>query len=210
MILGGVQCVFKREIPPYKPYEIWSRVLSWDDKWLYMVSHFVEMGAFKPNGYYLQDNRDPQPTNTNTPPSREVSEEQFREKMQKKVFASAVSRYVFKQGRKTLPPEKMLQKCGLLPAGFCVSEQTNLSFIDESAVGSLKNRNIAGSNGPNIKSTVYQGEEAKEAKEAWDSIEERRRQGLEAAQLKLGWDAVHELFDGDTWALGRYMDLLWR
>ncbi|KAK1144819.1 hypothetical protein N8T08_004831 [Aspergillus melleus] len=44
MILSGVQCVFRREIKPYQGYEVWSRVMSWDEKWVYIVSHFVERG----------------------------------------------------------------------------------------------------------------------------------------------------------------------
>ena len=51
---GGVQCSFRREIRPGQKVEIWSRVLAWDGKWLYLVSHFVEAGAAKPRGYWLQ------------------------------------------------------------------------------------------------------------------------------------------------------------
>lgn len=34
----------------------------------------------------------------------------------KAVFASSIARYVVKNGRKTVPPEKALLECGLLPA----------------------------------------------------------------------------------------------
>lgn len=34
---------------------------------------------------------------------------------QKAVFASSIARYVFKNGRRTVPPEQVLSMCGLLP-----------------------------------------------------------------------------------------------
>ncbi|KAL2008468.1 hypothetical protein VTN00DRAFT_6662 [Thermoascus crustaceus] len=91
MILSGVQCVFRKEIRPYQPYEVWSRVLSWDEKWIYIVSHFVERDAFRPREYYLQRKK-PRGCLQPTTPSQ-------GDQVQKKVFASAVSRYVFKQGQ---------------------------------------------------------------------------------------------------------------
>lgn len=106
MILSGVQCVFRREIKPYQPYEVWSRVFSWDNKWIYLVSHFVERGTFEPRSRLLQGGR-----LRNLPGKPEGELDQ----VQRKLFASAVSRYVFKQGRKTYPPEKMFLQCGLLP-----------------------------------------------------------------------------------------------
>jgi hypothetical protein len=42
--LGAVSCFFQRQIEPFQAFEIWTRVLSWDRKWLYLVSHIVEKG----------------------------------------------------------------------------------------------------------------------------------------------------------------------
>lgn len=39
--LGAVKCSFRREIRPYERYEMWTRVLSWETKWLYTITHFV-------------------------------------------------------------------------------------------------------------------------------------------------------------------------
>ncbi|KAF7589551.1 hypothetical protein BBP40_004174 [Aspergillus hancockii] len=111
MILSGVQVVFRREIKPYQGYEVWSRVLSWDEKWIYLVSHFVKRGAFPPSKFLLQPN---------TPADR--GRARSGGEPEKQVFASAVSRYVFKQGRKTFPPEQMLVECGLLPSKDSMSE----------------------------------------------------------------------------------------
>ncbi|CAK40115.1 uncharacterized protein An09g01760 [Aspergillus niger] len=48
--LGSTACVFKREIKPYQAYEIHTRLLSWDEKWVYFVSHFVKTGGKKDKG----------------------------------------------------------------------------------------------------------------------------------------------------------------
>ncbi|KAB2577953.1 hypothetical protein BFW01_g9418 [Lasiodiplodia theobromae] len=110
MILGGVKCVFRKEIKPYQGYELWTRVLSWDEKWIYIVSHFVERDQFVPEDYYLQPRKKPGPRN-NAAGKPDVAE---REPL-KKIFASSISRYVFKEGRVTVPPEKILRQAGLLP-----------------------------------------------------------------------------------------------
>jgi hypothetical protein len=54
IVFGGVQCSFRREIRPGQSYEVWTRILAWDNKWLYLVSHIVKKGAVKPRGYTLQ------------------------------------------------------------------------------------------------------------------------------------------------------------
>lgn len=179
MILSGVQCVFRREIKPYQPYEVWSRVLSWDEKWIYILSHFVERGAVRHKKYLLQPKKHKDRCSGNKSQSNQAH----------KVFASAVSRYVFKQGRKTFPPEKMLIECGLLPA----------------------KRNAQDSELDRVSEESDYLEEVGEKKSTWRSIEERRKRDLDTVQLKLGWDAVHNCFDGDdSAALGRYTDLIWR
>nr|XP_001393492.2 hypothetical protein ANI_1_1116084 [Aspergillus niger CBS 513.88] len=82
--LGSTACVFKREIKPYQAYEIHTRLLSWDEKWVYFVSHFVKTGGKKDKG-------------------------------EKCILASAVTRYVFKNGRISVSPETVLSRAGLLP-----------------------------------------------------------------------------------------------
>ncbi|KAH9232927.1 hypothetical protein K456DRAFT_1838181, partial [Colletotrichum gloeosporioides 23] len=107
MILGGADCVWRKEIAPYEAYELWTRVLAWDEKWIYLVSHFVKAGKFVPSEYAMKPSSTAKKGrsrgNTESDPS-------------KAVFASSIARYVFKNGRKTVPPEKALLECGLLPA----------------------------------------------------------------------------------------------
>lgn len=108
MILGGTSCTWHKEIKPYQPYELWTRVISWDDKWLYLVTHFVEAGRFGPDEYVMQPRR-----------GKGGGSSQWSKKdgadMFKAVFASSVARYVFKNNRKTIPPEQALTRAGLLP-----------------------------------------------------------------------------------------------
>ncbi|EKV04364.1 glucan 1,3-beta-glucosidase [Penicillium digitatum] len=98
--LGGTSCIFKREIKPLQRYEVWSRVLSWDAKWLVMVSYFVRAGTHQSVMRDLQ--------------KREQAKEGLDP--QKAILAVAVTRYVFKDGRRTAPPEEVLQCVGLYPS----------------------------------------------------------------------------------------------
>ncbi|GLA41776.1 hypothetical protein AnigIFM63309_009882 [Aspergillus niger] len=95
--LGSTACVFKREIKPYQAYEIHTRVLSWDEKWVYFVSHFVKTGGKKDKGEVVFGGS-----------ATGVKDE-------KCILASAVTRYVFKKGRISVSPETVLSRAGLLP-----------------------------------------------------------------------------------------------
>jgi hypothetical protein len=106
MILGGTTCTWHKEIKPYQPYELWTRVISWDDKWLYVVTHFVKAGAFRPDEFVMQPWRGR---------GGKKRAEKSEAEIDKAVFASSVARYVFKNNRKTIPPEQALRRVGLLP-----------------------------------------------------------------------------------------------
>lgn len=108
--LGAVSCHFKREIKPYERYEIWTRVLSWDRKWIYLVSHIVRAGVARPAEFVLQPGRRRRVRGAAGPPATEQTE-----KWKKAVFATSVSKYVVKQGRLTIPAETVLADCELLP-----------------------------------------------------------------------------------------------
>ncbi|KAI0149746.1 hypothetical protein F4776DRAFT_603007 [Hypoxylon sp. NC0597] len=131
LALGGVSCNFKRELRPYEEYDMWSKILTWDEKWIYIVTHFVRKDAAKPRNYSLYPEQSPSQTRRN---SVEASDEDsFRRssldsvsssnsesdevKPDKHIFATALSKCVFKAGRRTVSPELMLQMSGLLPMG---------------------------------------------------------------------------------------------
>ena len=122
IMLGGVHCAFKREIKPYEGYEMWSRLLCWDRKWLYVVTHFVKAGTVRPDGWTLDDpaewtfvprflrgkrSKRERPMGRRSGPVPEVPANA--------IFASAVSKYVMKIGRLTVHPETVLDMSELLP-----------------------------------------------------------------------------------------------
>lgn len=80
--LGSVMTVFRREIGPLQRYTVRSRVLGWDNKWLFVLSRF-EIGG----------------------PSRDNVNAQLA--------AVALSKYVFKDGRKTIAPEDAIHRANL-------------------------------------------------------------------------------------------------
>ncbi|KAI0184478.1 hypothetical protein EV127DRAFT_237739 [Xylaria flabelliformis] len=97
--LGGVSMSFRRPIGPFQKYDIWTRVLSWDAKWLYLVSHFVPAGTAMPAIFSHQpgsSGRAPAVNHHHSPPI---------------VYATSVAKIVMKQGRKTIPFETFLRTC---------------------------------------------------------------------------------------------------
>lgn len=179
--LGAVHCSFKKEIKPYQKYELWTRVLSWDRKWLYLVTHFVEAGAVKPKswdaqGFGLTRSKDGVP-----------------EEWQKKIFATAVSKYVWKMGRLTVHPAIVIESSGLLPErpeGWVSTESSGMVTPNEPVIGNTS-------------------EEAKEhdAETGWDwrRTENERLKGLEFAQHFAALDGLAGQFDGgENGALGKF------
>jgi acyl-CoA thioesterase FadM len=98
-ILAGVQCRFGREIKPYQAYAVSSRILAWDEKSLYLVTYFLRSG-------------------TNLPVDIEVIGGPAAllkdEKLRRNVFATMITKYVFKAGRRSIPPGHVFQNAGLL------------------------------------------------------------------------------------------------
>lgn len=103
IIVGAVQTSFKKELKAYGKYEIWTRVLSWDRKWLYFVSHFVQKGTVKPRSW----------DNGNGWPSRSTPSKP--EDWEKRILAVSITKLVFKVGRLTVHPAIVLGASGLLP-----------------------------------------------------------------------------------------------
>jgi hypothetical protein len=170
VILGGVQCTFRKEIKPYARYDMWSRVLSWDRKWMYIVTHFVEKGAVKPGGK--------------------------PEGWEKKIYASAVSKYVFKIGRLTVHPAVLIDASGLLPErpGGWVG---NGDGTREAANGHTSNGHA--SNG-HVKPDA-----AKSTSWDWKRTEEERRRGLEYAEHLASLDGlVSQFTPGENGALATF------
>ncbi|KAI0537180.1 capsule polysaccharide biosynthesis protein [Xylaria digitata] len=163
IILGGVQCSFKKELKPYQRYEMWSRILSWDRKWMYIVTHYMEKGSVKPS----------------TKP----------EDWEKKIHASAISKYVFKVGRLTVHPAVLIGASGLLP-------ERPGGWVKEGAADKSANGSANGHAEPDAAEPL-----------AWDwkRTEEERRKGLEYAVHLASLDGLLNQFEpGEDGPLGRF------
>lgn len=176
VILGAVTCSFHREIPAYKPYEMWSRVLCWDRKWFFIVTHFVQRGAAVPTGWL-----DPALAKMKTRGERDADGG-----WEKKIYATAISKYVFKVGRLTVHPAVVLTESGLLPerpdGWMCGEKQVGDEAADVSDV-----------------------DLAVEGEWDWRRIEAQRRKGMELAGQFQSLDEAPDLFDGgNTGALARF------
>lgn len=90
--VANVFCSFKKEIKPFQRYNIRSRVMAWDQKWIFILSQFVT-------------GKD-------------------------KVCASAVTKYVLKDGRKTVPPIDALKFSGLWSEEAQRKSDENLKLVD--------------------------------------------------------------------------------
>jgi hypothetical protein len=108
--LGAVGCFFQREVPPLARFEIYTRILSWDRKWLYLVSHVVKKGAIKPDSYVLQPWK-----KGKRRAAGDAKKSDEEEDLKKHVYATSIARYVMKKGRLTVNPEIILERSRLLP-----------------------------------------------------------------------------------------------
>lgn len=120
--LGGVSCLFRKEIKPYEKFEVWTRILAWDQKWLYVICHFVKPGGVKPKRYTLQpwrrgkqqQEKDHSAENGHGSASGNANPK-TPSPPHPAIFAAAIAKYVFKKGRLTIPPERVLHASKLLP-----------------------------------------------------------------------------------------------
>ncbi len=114
--LGGTSCIFKQAIPPFAKYEISSRVLCWDQKWVYVVSHFAKPGSNNPTKYVLGSAK-----------AKKSTKHKNNETQQDCIYASAITKYVFKEGRITCTPESILLECGLLQSSTTTEQPQGLA-----------------------------------------------------------------------------------
>lgn len=111
------------------------------------------------------------------------------EKGERKIFASALSKYVFKQGRITVKPAEILRECELLPERPKAVKNGHEKVHGEVAVV-----------GPSEKELMKQLDEGKKPDEywTWERIEAERQRGCEIAQYMLGLDQLEgEIRNGE-------------
>lgn len=186
--LGGISCLFKREILPYKKYEMWTRLLCWDRKWFYLVTHLVKPGVGRPPHWTLQPWKK----------AKGAKNEVDHEKLLGAVHATAIAKYVIKRGRVTVPPEQALLDAEMVPIkpeGWVYKGEGSSTI---SANGHAGESTIEGL------PAVVNGDNWN-----WDVIEAERLRGLKIAQKFAEMDGMHEFFDGGKdGALGEFPDLL--
>ncbi|RMZ78942.1 hypothetical protein DV737_g3682, partial [Chaetothyriales sp. CBS 132003] len=85
VMLGSVHTSFHKEIKPYERYEVRSRVLGWDKKWLVLLSFFIRPAKGGGDGG------------------------------KEELLASSLSKYVVKKKRFTVSPDRCLRSAGWLP-----------------------------------------------------------------------------------------------
>ena len=208
--LGGVSCSFKQEIKPYQSYEIWTRVLCWDRKWLYLISHFVEKGMVSPRGYSLQPWRTERIAQGVKTVKGRSSNENASLELKPSIFATSIAKYVFKQGRLTVPPAKMLTDSDLLPPqpeGLLTPPDTITPPVETSSMDAKATSAIYGLSPLNVKGLIDTSLMADEADAPWDwnRVEAERQRGLGLVEFMARLDQAQEEFSGDKWpALGEY------
>ncbi|KAF2462415.1 hypothetical protein BDY21DRAFT_277905 [Lineolata rhizophorae] len=181
--LGAISCHFRREIKPYAGYEMWTRLLSWDRKWLYTITHFVAPGSgAPPSSYTLQPWRTPASSSragAGAGAAADPADPARAERLKKAVFATSIAKYVVKNGRLTVPPERVLADSGLLPPRPAdKAEADDLVFSVESGAWT------------------------------WEKVEEERVRGLRLAEMFNSLDGLHDEFTGGaSGVLGEYNDL---
>jgi hypothetical protein len=200
--MGGVMCTFKREIGIYQGFEMWSRLLCWDRKWIYVVSHFVKKGTVRPSSYVLNDGTwfggGGKGYRIFKGPVTEGGE--VVDVDEKAIYASAISKYVVKLGRLTIHPEVLLQASNVLP------ERPGGWHTMSGASGESTPETLVEMEASNI--DVKEGETSDEWD--WKRIVAENERGLKYVEHFAALDGLHSEFSGSrTAALGKYRDFLW-
>jgi hypothetical protein len=175
-IIGSVSTSFKKEIRIFQQYEVWSRILTWDQKWLYIVTHFVQKGSVKQIGLVTHTLPTGKSSGRYARPGSENGGAKLRRPV---VFATSVSKYVFKKGRLTVAPQRLLRASGLL--GEC--KKTG-DFLTQSQSPGLQSRST--------EATLSKTHENACNFEISQVIEEERCKGMKYANAWAELDSLHE------------------
>jgi hypothetical protein len=190
LALGAVSCSFRRELLPYESYDMYTRILAWDEKWFYMVTHFIKKSAkLAPRENTLYPFQNVKATrksnapliNTGDGPSSDLKD------ARSPIAASALSKVVFKDGRRTLTPQYILELSELIP--------TRQSEDGEARSHSTDSKNL--------KSPDATGDEG--SAWTWEKMESERLRGMEQVKHLVDQAALEQEFAPEV-ALGRHHD----
>ena len=185
IMLGAVTCSFKKEIKPWQKFEVQTRVLCWDRKWLYFVSHFVDTSKAAAKA------------------SSKEGDGVEQKRAHPAIFASSLSKYVFKQGRRTIPPETVLRASDLLPERPVRDDEKVLealpASLDGIPLGQVKSAPRAASEQANCENDAIEAEAALDAASSdrpwdWQRVEEERLRGMRIAAMMEGLEELHHEF----------------
>lgn len=209
--LGGVCCFFQRQIEPLQGFEIFTRLLAWDRKWVYIVSHVVKKGEVRPERYVLQ------PWKKGKARAKMAGEGEGEEDLGKHIFATSVARYVFKKGRLTINPEIVLERSYLLPArpeGTSLPPRSEGSPVDDTPAPAETPAIYGGLTSPEAVISEVNAKLGDVAERdgngddegwTWDDTERERLKGLKIASHFESLSAAHGEFKAEE-VLGQYGD----
>jgi hypothetical protein len=188
LALGAVSCSFRRELLPYESYDMYTRILAWDEKWFYMITHFVKKSAKiipRENTLYPFQNAKPvQSGNPSAPHNRKCGDQR---EVRSSIAASALSKVVFKDGRRTLTPHSILELSDLIPPRQMVEAEAY-----SHSTGSK-----------NLKLTGATGDE--ESAWTWEKMEAERMRGMQQVKHLVDQAALEQEFTPEV-ALGQHYD----
>lgn len=166
--VAGVSALFLKEIKAYTVYEVSSRIVSWDgSKWLWIVSHFHSP---------LKGKKDKDGKVT--------------------LYATAISKYCFKDGRRTIKPEAVLRDGGLLPRAppnMQPATTTTTSIMTNSDTTCVSARTEAVTEDFE-KMVLEQSQGHGDEYWTWARIEQERERGQYLANCMLGLDGLLDEF----------------
>ena len=212
--LGGVSCQFRKEIKPYEKFEVWTRVLCWDRKWLYVICHFIKPGVTGPKIYTLQPWRKGRQQKDHGPEAngRANGNVTPTQAPHPAIFATGIAKYVFKKGRLTIPPERVLRASQLLPpkpadhkTPPASSTPTPESTSNTAATVSIVDQITPGNAEDVVVASLKADVENENGEWTWEKVEEERKRGLKIADMWGALEGLNGEFAGDGGVvLGRY------
>lgn len=224
VILGSVHTSFLKEIKPYESYTVRSRVLGWDQKWILIGSVFVRPKTSK-------DRKREQKDLARKAKLLGKSEDEVKQGQSvdssEVLLACALSKYVVKKGRFTVPPERSWAAAGWLPPRphgqasppIAVNGSDALTPDNEAINGEIKIteedlRRKAQQTAAEAAEKLQQSQDGKQdvspskaekacemaaSKWSWDDIEAERARGMKLAEHWFGLDAsLKELWNEDS------------
>ena len=113
IILGSVHASFLKEIKPYERYDVRSRILGWDQKWVLIGSVFVRPKNGKDRIREAKDRARRAELEGKTEADAKAGQDDNDQG--EVLLATCLSKYVVKKGRYTVSPERCWMSAGWMP-----------------------------------------------------------------------------------------------